>query len=123
MCGSVVEGVIHQMVHGIAPMYDIPLFQAKSIGGRPPGPVDRCLGAGETSGAVESQRNLHVDLEYVWKCRVRCKAARNCTKYVGAITLSRHRTPVNLLRNPDMLGGGVDEDVDYLFYRYTDCIK
>jgi hypothetical protein len=85
----------------------------------------RCehLGGGVTVVVPESHRILHVDLGYVWKCGGRCKAARNCTKYVGAITLSRHRTPVNLLRNPDMLGGGVDEDVDYLFYRYTDCIK
>jgi hypothetical protein len=95
----------------------------KSRGVDPPRHVDRRYRGGTTAGAPECHQHLHVDLEYVWKCRVRCKAARNCTKYVGAITLSRHRTPVNLLRNPDMLGGGVDEDVDYLFYRYTDCIK
>ena len=32
MCGSVVEGVIHQMVQGIAPRYDLPHIRAITLG-------------------------------------------------------------------------------------------
>jgi hypothetical protein len=32
MCESVLEGVIHQMVQGIAPMCEIPLFRVITLG-------------------------------------------------------------------------------------------